>query len=357
MRKLISLFMAAALLVNMFAFCSFAAGDSAEEKELYNIEISGTADYETSYKLFDRINNYRTVNRLDTFTADKELMDAAMQRAAECAVYLGSARPNDTENKNSYESVMPEKFKNGTYQYASAFVNSLEEIFGEENEMFYNFLKSDYKSVGVGIVYHNGIYFFVILASNIEGTPEETRTVKKDTGNFNILCEKKLVEKIVTEPEALTIEKGKSDSVFFECVNAGWTSVKFIINPKSFTLSDEKTLSAELMTNAVKLTGLETGSCEVATSITSVDGKGTVSGKVKVTVTPPAAKKLLGDVTADGNITVVDAKWMLQILAGTKTMTNEMTYVIDMNNDGKLSTVDAKYVLQIVSGMKEPVEV
>ena len=356
MKKVLSVILIAALLFNAFAMLAFAQEEpQSEEKELYSIEISGTADYEKSYELFDRINDYRSENGFDTFTADKELIDAAMQRAAECAVFYSSARPSDISNKESFESVMPENFKNGIYEYENAVFNSIDEMFNESKEKFYNFLSTGYKTVGIGIVYHNGIYFCVVLSSNVQGVAEENRTLVKETKTFDILCEKQLLEKIISEPEMLTLEKGMTDSVFFECVNKGWTDVRFIINPKIITVSDENIISAEIMQNAVKVTALEAGSGEIGIILKSVDDTSEVSGNIIVNVSEPPAKALLGDVNGDGRITVVDAKWILQILAGTRKLTDEMYSVIDMNNDEKISAVDAKYVLQTVSGTRDPV--
>ncbi len=59
-----------------------------------------------------------------------------------------------------------------------------------------------------------------------------------------------------------------------------------------------------------------------------------------------------GDVSGDGKLSTVDAKWILQYIAGSKDFSDEQFKTADLNGDGKLSIVDAKWVLQAVAGMR-----
>lgn len=65
------------------------------------------------------------------------------------------------------------------------------------------------------------------------------------------------------------------------------------------------------------------------------------------------ADSLHGDVNADGKISVVDAKWILQSVAGARELDANASKLADVNRDGKISVVDAKWVLQSVAGMRE----
>lgn len=57
-----------------------------------------------------------------------------------------------------------------------------------------------------------------------------------------------------------------------------------------------------------------------------------------------------GDVNNDGKITAVDARMILQVVAGLKTYDGEIA-VADVNGDGKITAVDARMILQIVAGL------
>lgn len=75
--------------------------------------------------------------------------------------------------------------------------------------------------------------------------------------------------------------------------------------------------------------------------------------KVDICVHNKAEKPFIkGDVNGDGNITAVDARMVLQVVAGLKTNDYTMNKVADMNGDGTISAVDARIILQIVAGLK-----
>lgn len=61
---------------------------------------------------------------------------------------------------------------------------------------------------------------------------------------------------------------------------------------------------------------------------------------------------LIGDVNEDGNITAVDARIILQIVAGLKSVDTVNTENADVSKDEKITAVDARYILQIVAGLK-----
>ncbi len=63
------------------------------------------------------------------------------------------------------------------------------------------------------------------------------------------------------------------------------------------------------------------------------------------------AERLPGDVNSDGNITAVDARKILQVVAGLETGVDATLYDVDGN--GSVSAVDARIVLQIVAGLIE----
>lgn len=74
---------------------------------------------------------------------------------------------------------------------------------------------------------------------------------------------------------------------------------------------------------------------------------------ILLTMTIPAFadRTKLGDVNGDDNISAVDARIILQVVAGIKEETEFIKSVGDVNNDGKISAVDARVVLQVVAGI------
>lgn len=87
-----------------------------------------------------------------------------------------------------------------------------------------------------------------------------------------------------------------------------------------------------------------------STENTDSDGKThdcTIS-QGKITIKNPAT----GDVNKDGNVTAVDARVVLQYVAGSTTLNSSQSALVDMNGDGKVTAVDARMILQVVAGLK-----
>lgn len=61
------------------------------------------------------------------------------------------------------------------------------------------------------------------------------------------------------------------------------------------------------------------------------------------------AEKTAGDTNGDGKVTAVDARMLLQIVAGLKPADKDIVY--DINGDGKVSSIDARIALQIAAGL------
>lgn len=69
-----------------------------------------------------------------------------------------------------------------------------------------------------------------------------------------------------------------------------------------------------------------------------------------------SAYALTGDANSDNKITAVDARMILQYVAGLNSDVNVENY--DINGDGKITAIDARVVLQIVAGLAEhPAEI
>ncbi len=69
--------------------------------------------------------------------------------------------------------------------------------------------------------------------------------------------------------------------------------------------------------------------------------------------TNPDNPKPTGEVSGDGKLSTVDAKWILQNIAKSRDFSDEQSKAADLNGDGKLSVVDVKWVLQIIAGMRD----
>ena len=69
-------------------------------------------------------------------------------------------------------------------------------------------------------------------------------------------------------------------------------------------------------------------------------------------VTKDVTVYMYGDVNRNGKVTTVDAKQILQYLAG-GTLDNEQLLLADVNGNGSVTTVDAKWILEYLAGMRD----
>ena len=71
-----------------------------------------------------------------------------------------------------------------------------------------------------------------------------------------------------------------------------------------------------------------------------------------ILTTEEPSSALPGDINGDGKVTAVDARWILQIAAGTRQVTEAERKSVDLNKDGKVTAVDARWVLQVAAGTR-----
>lgn len=59
-----------------------------------------------------------------------------------------------------------------------------------------------------------------------------------------------------------------------------------------------------------------------------------------------------GDVNGDGQITAIDARWVLQASSGTRELNGVQKILADVNGDGQITAIDARWILQAASGSR-----
>ena len=62
---------------------------------------------------------------------------------------------------------------------------------------------------------------------------------------------------------------------------------------------------------------------------------------------------LMGDVNGDNRVNIIDARWLLQVSSGNRTLTAEQQSLADVNGDGRINIIDARWLLQVSSGNRE----
>ena len=167
-----------------------------------SLTVSGYESYTNAYKVLDRVNAERKKAGKTALTMDKDLMDAAMQRAAELVVYFSHTRPSGLSCFTVDPKAWGENIAMGTYPYydAATIMDGWMNSTGHRE----NILRDEFSSIGIGCFQYNGVAYWVqlfgsdmIVKAAKPSDRNNTRTIcvansllrttKNDTENKDIL--------------------------------------------------------------------------------------------------------------------------------------------------------------------------
>lgn len=125
-----------------------------EQNDMVTFDINGIFDYDEAYNVFTELNALRQKLGLSALTFDKELTDAAMQRAAEISIYYSHTRPNGSQ---PFTVFPPGGFINAE-NIAVGQMNAKEAMNGWTNSPghYKNMTLDNIDSVGIGCFYQEG---------------------------------------------------------------------------------------------------------------------------------------------------------------------------------------------------------
>ena len=282
--------------------------DAEDEKYASNIEtgetvdlaVTGTFNYEMAYEVLELTNAERAKVGLNPLTMDKDLLDAAMLRAAESAVYFDHTRPNGKEWRSVSNKMYGENIA-VNYTNAAAAVNQwMNSTSGHKEAM----LSSSYYSIGVGVFYQDGYIFYVqCFGFNDITTVSKPANVEK-TIDIEVLKSSLNEASISFDSSNYSVKANNTKKANVKMTNWDWASASVKLDPSNFTYS-------------VDSTAIVTVSDGVITPVSN----GTTTLTAKLNVIP--TKKVTASVTASGFVESVslDKSMMTLDTNGTKTAT------------------------------------
>ena len=129
----------------------------AQQTEAASTEtVTGTCCYDEAYDVLELLNKQRDTNGMQKLTMDKDLLEAAMLRAAECVVVFNHVRPNGEDCFTACKKMYGENIAMG-YRSASDVMSAWMNSQGHRM----NILNSEYTSVGIGCFNVNGTKYWV----------------------------------------------------------------------------------------------------------------------------------------------------------------------------------------------------
>lgn len=261
------------LLFFCFAVTARAEGTAA-------LSLQGKLDYSKAYEVLTYTNQLRAKAGRPALKMDKELLNAAMQRAAETQLYFSHTRPDGTLCFTASDRMYGENIAYG-YSTASAVVNGWRNSSGH----YANMINSDFVSIGIGC-FHQGNTYYWVQCFGVEPAVTVSQPANC-TKTMTINTDEELAGKclIIGVPTNRTVAKNKTAkiSLFFQNQEV---SDRASLSFKGFTLTSKNPtiLSAN---NSGTIKGLKAGT---ATLKLSCNTSSRLSAQFQIKVTDPNAR-------------------------------------------------------------------
>ncbi|MCD8077134.1 MAG: leucine-rich repeat protein, partial [Lachnospiraceae bacterium] len=120
------------------------------------VTLTGTCCYSKAYEVLTLVNKERAAEGLSALTMDKDLLAAAMQRAAEINIYFSHTRPSNLSCSTVSDKLFGENIAVGQTS-ASSVMNSWMNSSGHKA----NILGSSYQTIGIGCFTQGDVTYWV----------------------------------------------------------------------------------------------------------------------------------------------------------------------------------------------------
>lgn len=235
--KIISFVLLLTIISGVLVTAPFSAVAASIEPDS-TIQLTATCNYDDAFDILEKLNKMRTMMGLEELSMDPQMMEDAMQRAAELMLYTSHARPDGSSCFTVNENAFAENLAMG-YGSTDSVMNAW-----ADSEMHYaNMMSEDFNTVGIGAVVHNGVPCWIQLFG-IKSYEGETNIPENTTKVFDINVGDNEYELFIDSPQSiyegdsaqLQIKGQTRDNICYYTLN----SDSFV-----FSSSDETVISVD----------------------------------------------------------------------------------------------------------------
>lgn len=224
--RCLSLVLTLTLVLSAFFIPNAVYADGAEPV-VNNLKITAECCYDDAFEVFKQVNELRESKGVKPLKMDPQLLEDAMQRAAETIVSYSHTRPNGTGCFTINDNMYAENIAMGQSspsKVMQAWINS--------EGHYKNMLLSYVNSIGVGAVIHNG-YRYWVQVFGITGS--STETVDENISKvFDVDIGETVYNFSIDAPEKFFI----GDVSQLKVISSNqYYGVKFNVNPDTFDWS------------------------------------------------------------------------------------------------------------------------
>lgn len=228
-----------------------------EVPDVYQFKINGVENYTEAYAVLAELNAHRMANGRQPLYMDEELLEAAMQRAAESAVYYGG--PEHTRPDGSVGLTIIQGNVNKAENIAVGYSNASAVMAGWKSSPGHNenMLNNIMTAAGVGCFEYDGVKYWVQLFSSADPSmaskPAENPIVLHD-----ILALPQYL-KLQAAPAAVTVQPGETAVLKLNNSNLNYNNKTGVIHATYAKISNENVASVTLAGEQVQIKGLADG--------------------------------------------------------------------------------------------------
>ncbi len=232
------------------------------------IQLTGTCYYDDAFDILNKVNELRVFMGLHPLRMEPQLMEDAMQRAAELMLVYSHDRPDGSSCFDINEDAFAENIAIGygsTEAVMDGWLNS---------EIHYaNIMSDDFNCIGIGAVVHNGVPCWVQLFGT-KSYNEDIVMPENTTRDFDIYIGDQDYELLLNIPQSYFV----GDSIQIQVI--GYTkdnTCYYTLNDDDFTLSSSDTSVATIDNDSVVTVGAGNA------TITATSDYATISAQIEVT--------------------------------------------------------------------------
>ena len=156
------------------------------------IRVQGTCDYDRAYQVLELVNKERKKQGQAPLEMDKDLLEAAMLRAAECSVSFSHVRPNGKDCFSACEKMYGENIAYGYNTMSEA--DEVMKAWMNSSGHRQNILGSGYTSIGIGCFYMGGSYYWTQCFGMADADSLSISGVQKKAYNVSLQTNTKVAK-------------------------------------------------------------------------------------------------------------------------------------------------------------------
>lgn len=243
--------------------------------------IEGDFDYDEAKLQKELVNQERAANGSPTLVMDKDLQAAAMQRAAELALYYDHTRPNNTSCFTVIDSARAENIAMGIYGSAGS-AEDVTELWMNSSGHRANILDKGYTTIGVGCFRISSVAYWCQLfgtgngSETFAGSGVQAGDAKVDYSYDFVSLEGSGFNLNMAQETPEPLKPSETYELSVGIINAGWTGSRGIYAPtanRGYTWTSSDTSAFTVKNGIVSVSpGAQAGDIATITA-TSPGGK------------------------------------------------------------------------------------